>query len=171
MKIPNGVEAYAIIMSQYVQEYVNNVEKYLYERGLVLFKKVSTPLLKKYSPEVDGIPELYEREASYHQSLIGILRWMVEMGRLDICMEVSAMSSFVTMPREGNFQKLLHLFAYLKIHHNAHKVFDPSYPEIYEEDIKKHDWSDIYGYEPETVPYNAPMPLGSEFMMRDYVDA
>ena len=68
VKIPNGVEAYAIIMSQYVQEYVNNVEKYLYERGLVLFKKVSTPLLKKYSPEVDGIPELYEREASYHQS-------------------------------------------------------------------------------------------------------
>ena len=37
-------------MSQYVQEAVKNVEKYVYERGLVLLKKVLTPLLTNYSP-------------------------------------------------------------------------------------------------------------------------
>ena len=80
------------------------------------------------------------------------------------------MSYFFKMPREGHFQQLIHLFAYLKINHNARIMFDPSYPEINEEDFKKHYWSDLYGDEPEPVPSNAPMPLGSEFMMRDYVD-
>ena len=94
---------------------------------------------------------------------------MVKMGRLDICMKVSAMSSFVSMPREGNFQQLLHMFAYLKIRHNAHIVLDMSYPEIDEEDFKKKYWGDVYGNDPDTVPSNIPMPLGSEFIMRDYV--
>ena len=80
------------------------------------------------------------------------------------------MSYFVAMPIEGHFQQLLHLFAYLKIHHNARKVFYPYYPDKDEEDIKKHDWSHMYGYPPETVLLNAPMPLGSKYMIRAYVD-
>ena len=50
-------------------------------------------------------------------------------------------------------------------------MFDPSYPEIYEEDFKKHDWIDIYGDDLEPVPSNAPIPLGIEFIIRDYVIA
>ena len=70
------------------------------------------------------------------------------MGRLDICMEVSVMSSFDTIPREVNLQQLLQFFAYLNIHHNYQIVFDPSYLEIDEEDFNKHDWSDIYRNDP-----------------------
>ena len=44
---PNGVETYAIGMSQYVQESVKSVEKYLHDRGLALLEKASTPLLTK----------------------------------------------------------------------------------------------------------------------------
>ena len=69
------------------------------------------------------------------------------MGRLDIYMEVSTIPSFVAMPREGHLQKLLHLLVYFNIHHNNRIVFDPSYPDIYEEYFKKHDWSDLYGNE------------------------
>ena len=147
------------------------MEKYLHDRGLALLKNVSTPLLINYSPEVDGIPDLDEMEAAFYQSLIGIMRCVVEMVRLDICMEVFAILSFVAMPREGHFQQLMHLFAYLKIHHKDQIVFDPSYPEIDEEDFNKHDWSDLYGYDSDLVTYSKPMPLGSEFMMRAYVDA
>ena len=67
MQLPNGVEAYAISMIQYVQEAVKNVEKYLHGRGLSLLEKVSTPLLTNYSPEVDGSPDLDEREAAFYQ--------------------------------------------------------------------------------------------------------
>ena len=85
-----------------------------------------------------------EKEAAFYQLSILIIRWMVEIGLLDIYMEVSVMSSFSEMPREGHFQQLLHLFAYLKIHHKSQIVFDPSYPEIDEEYFNKHDCSDMY---------------------------
>ena len=58
MQILNGFEAYSISMSRYVQEDVKKLEGYLHDRGLALLKKASTPLLKNYSPEVDGSPDL-----------------------------------------------------------------------------------------------------------------
>ncbi len=36
--------------------------------------------------------------------LIGMLQWMVEIGRVDILTEVSLMSSYMAMPREGHYQ-------------------------------------------------------------------
>ena len=56
-----------------MQEAVKNVERYLHDRGLALSKKASAPLLTNYSPEVDGIPDLDEREVDLYQSLIGIM--------------------------------------------------------------------------------------------------
>ena len=58
VQIINGVEAYSISMSRYVQEAFKNVERYLHDRGLALLKKASTPLLTNYSPGIDGSPEL-----------------------------------------------------------------------------------------------------------------
>ena len=77
VQLTNGVEAYAISMIQYVQEAVNNLEKYLHNRGLAFLKKASTPLFTNYRPEVDGSSYMDEREAAFYKSLIGILRWMV----------------------------------------------------------------------------------------------
>ena len=34
--------------------------------------------------EIDISPELNATDAAYYQSLIGILQWMVELGRVDI---------------------------------------------------------------------------------------
>ena len=68
-------------------------------------------LPKDYRPEIDVTEELGDEDASYYQSLIGILRWMVELGRVDICTEVSMMSSHLSMPRRGHLEALLHVFA------------------------------------------------------------
>ena len=51
------------------------------------------------------------------------------MGRIDICIEVSVMSSYVAWPREL-LQELLKICAYLKCHHNTRLVFDPSYLDL-----------------------------------------
>ena len=155
VQLPNGVNAYTMSMSQYVQEAVKNVEQYLKKRDLTLVKKASTPMTANYSPELDGSEELGGDDATYYQSLIGVLRWIVEMGRMDICMEVSAMSLFVAMPREGHIQQVLHIFAYLKIHHNAQIVFDPSHPEIDDGLFEKQDWSSMYRTGKEPMPGNA----------------
>ena len=54
----------------------------------------------------------------------------MELGRVDINVEASMMSSHLAMTREGHMQKLLQVFVYLKKHMNTEMVFDPSEPEI-----------------------------------------
>lgn len=98
VQLLNGVEEYTMSMSQYVQEAGRNVEGYLRKRDLALPKKVSTPVTINYSPELDASDKLSIEDLMYYQSLIGILRWIVKMGRMDIYVEVSALSSFVAMP-------------------------------------------------------------------------
>ena len=66
-------------------------------------------------------PEL----ASYYQSLIVAMRWMVEIGRIDIVTEVSMMSSHNAYPREGHFQTVLHMMGYIKGRHNSHLANGP----------------------------------------------
>ena len=78
-------------------------------------------------------------DAAYYQSLIGILRWIVELGRVDVCLEVSMMSSHLALPREGHLEQVLHIFAYLKKHHNTELVYDPSDPVVDENDFKRRD--------------------------------
>ena len=55
---------------------------------------------------------------------------MVELGRVDIYLEVSMMSSHMAIPREGHLSQLFHTFAYLKKYHNTEMVFDPSDPIV-----------------------------------------
>ena len=54
---------------------------------------------------------------------------MVELGRVDVCLEVSMMSSHLALPREGHLEQVLHIFAYLKKYHNTELVYDPSDPD------------------------------------------
>ena len=77
-------------------------------------KHCNTLLTTSYRPELDiKSPELKPNDASYYMSLIGILRWIVELGRVDICLEVLMMSSRMALPREEHLRELFHIFAYL----------------------------------------------------------
>ena len=51
--------------------------------------KAPAPMSNEYRPKIDISPELNATDAAYYQSLIGIVRWMVELGRVDITTEVS----------------------------------------------------------------------------------
>ena len=79
-------------------------------------------------------------KASYYQSLIGILRWVVKLGQIDICCEVSMMATCVALPRYGHLNALYRIFGYLKTHHNAKMVFDPSHPRIDDNAFPDKDW-------------------------------
>jgi hypothetical protein len=41
---------------------------------------------------LDETDELDDNKANYYQSLIGILQWVAELGRIDIAFEVSTMA-------------------------------------------------------------------------------
>ena len=158
--------------AKHVQEAVSNVEKKLSEKGGKLPKTgTSAPFPRDYQPELDTTPELNPEQANYYQSQIGILRWIVEIGRLDIITEVSTLSTFLAAPREGHLQCIHHVYGYLKRKHNSRMVFDPTYPSVNPDHFLERDWSNCYGDVQEAVPPDAPDPLGSSVDLRLYVDS
>ena len=134
VELKTGVKCWEFGSYQYVQASVKITEKYLRDLHAIgdtryrLPKRARTPMQTSYRPELDVTPDLSCKYASYFQSLIGVLRWIVELGRVDICLECSILSSHLALPREGHLDQALHIVAYLKSHHNAELVFDPTYP-------------------------------------------
>ena len=114
---------------------------YLENRNQKLVPKAPTLLTSGYSPEIDVTAELDAADASYHHSLIGIISWIVELGRIDTNCEILMMSSHLALPREENLEEVLHVFAYLKKHMNSEVVFYPTTPEIYIDIFQKKYWS------------------------------
>jgi hypothetical protein len=108
---------------------------------------------------------------SYYQSQIGILRWMVELGRIDIITEVSELASHLASPREGHLEAVFRIFSYLKYKKNSVMIFDPSYPEIDHDNFPKRDWNNFYGEVKEELPPLMPTPLGKEVILRLYCDS
>jgi len=117
--LENGNKAWAFGSCQYVQSAVKNVEDHLAKAGEKLPFKAPTPLSSGYRPEIDVSSKLGNSDASYFHSLVGVLRWIVELGRVDIDVEVSMMSSHLALPRVGHLKEIYHIFAYLKAHSNA----------------------------------------------------
>ena len=170
--LENGADAWSFSSSQYVQNAVHNVEEYLSKQNKALPRKATAPFSSNYRPETDTSPELDPFQANYYQSLIGVLRWIVELGRIDINVEASLMASCMALPRQGHLDQLFHIFAYLKNKHNTEMVFDPSEPDIDYKLFEKQDWRDtVYGESKEQLPPNMPQPRGQGFKLVTYVDS
>jgi hypothetical protein len=121
--------------------------------------------------EMDVTPELSPVMANYCQTQIGVLRWCVELGHIDIVTEVSLLSSHLCLPREGHLNTVFQLFSHLANNHNARVVFDPTYPVIDKYAFVKANWKAMYGDVKEALPPDAPLPLGKEVDLRLYVDS
>ena len=55
-----------------------------------------------------------------------MLRWAIELSRIDICYKVSVLSQHLALPRQGHLEMVYHIFAYLNKHENSKIVFDPT---------------------------------------------
>jgi len=102
-------------------------------------------------------------------SRIGVLHWAVELGRIDICTEVSIMAAFAASPRKGHLEAVYHIFAYLKRHDRSRLVFDASRPNNVEQSLP--DWTDFYKDVKEQIPKDSPEPLGKSVEMTAYIDS
>ena len=111
---------------------------------------------------MDTTNELDEDQATYYQSQIGILYWIVELGRIDISTEVSLVASHVALPRKGHLHTVFHIYAYLKKWYNSRLALDPSYPSIDMRTFHQADWRDFNGDVKEAIPDNAPEPRGNQ---------
>ncbi len=168
------MKAWAFGSCQYVQSAVRNVEDRLAKAGEKLPYKAPTPLSSGYRPEIDVSPELEETDASHFHSLVGVLWWIVELGRVIIDVEVFMMSSHLALPQVGHLKEIYHIFAYLKAHSNTKMVFDPMPVTLDMSLFEQQDWSYLpYGCEGlvEELPSNMPKPCGPSMTMQVYVDA
>jgi hypothetical protein len=169
--MPNGVAAWGMSSSKYVQAAVQNVQEYLKNNGdMKLKKKASAPFEATYRAEIDESPVLGPKLANYFQSQIGILRWCAELGRIDIITEVSMLSTFLCMPRECQLDAVYHLFAYLSLCNNARVVFDPTYHDVDMRAFIKTDWKPMYGDAKEAITPNTPVTRGKSIDLRLFVD-
>jgi hypothetical protein len=156
---------------EYVKAAVANVEAALVASGQRLPSRCTTPIQSNYRPELDTTPELNLKGMRYYQEQIGVLRWAVELGRIDIAMEISMLSTHLAAPREGHLQQVYHCFAYLKAKPKRTLAFDSQHPMIDESRFEKCDWHDFYRGAQEPIPGDAPEPRGNVVSTHCFVDA
>jgi hypothetical protein len=88
-----------MLSDSYVKCAIKEVQQALDEQGeKPLPNKVGTPLVTGYRPEADTTAELDDSRAKYYQGLIDVLRWMIELGRIDIMASVAMLSHFFANP-------------------------------------------------------------------------
>jgi hypothetical protein len=116
--------------------------------------------------------ELDDAGLSRFRQLIGILRWAIELGRVDIYFEVAVLSQYLASPRQGHLEAVYHIFAYLKTHPKQKIVFDPYDPGVDPQSISDDvDWTKYYGEMKEELPPDMPEARGNPVQIHCFVDA
>lgn len=173
-QLPNGIYAWGLSPSKYVNQAVKNCQTHLTEKLNDKYKiptRADNPFATDYCTDSDVSEPLDDECSSFFQHLIGVMRWMVELGRVDIAVEVSLLSSYLAYPREGHLEAAIHIIGYLRQKHNTRLIFDPTYPKINENDFPQFDWTEFYGDVTEAIPTDMPKPLGKEVEIRMMVDS
>jgi hypothetical protein len=162
---------WAMSSSLYVKRAIDDVETELAKIDKRLPTKCTAPMSGGYRPECDQSAELEAERTSYYQGLIGILRWMCELGRIDLLVPVSMLSRYLMGPRVGHLEQAFHIFGYLKAHPRSTVVFDDTEPSFDERRFRKCDWAEFYPDAAEAIPPNMPEPRGRGISMTCFVDA
>ena len=111
VQLEDGSVAWSTTSKKYYRAAIENVERMLEMEGsqpLKVFgsKAGERPYPAPYRPEVDVTKVLGDDLHSRYLQLIGVLRWAIELGRIDIITEVSVLSQHQCNPREGQLNAL-----------------------------------------------------------------
>ncbi len=115
-QLANGVWEWGLSPSRYVAQAVKNCANHLKEKlngRYTMPSKADNPFPTDYSPDLDKSKPLDAECSSFYQHLIGVMRWMVELGHIDIATELSLLFSHLAYPQEGHLHVALHIMSYL----------------------------------------------------------
>ena len=156
---------------EYLKQSIMIIEQKLEKKGMTIPKRCITPLTSGYHPAVDVSPELDAEDTQFYQECVGMLRWAVELGRVDILLEVALISQYLANPRRSHLDQIYHIFGYLKQVGKRTIYLDPDYPNISEDRFTKFDWEDFYKDAKEQISPNAPDPRGKSVELHTFVDS
>ena len=163
----------------YTREFLRVSEKIISGLGLKLPLKGKHPFSNiQYRPEEDVTDFCNELQIQAYQQIIGMLRWMVELGRVDILYETTVLSSCMISPRIGHLKQLINIVSYLKNHDRSTLIMDPHRLDIQwtgsDEDHpekRRAIMKTIYRDAIEDLPSNAPECRGKEVELSAYCDS
>ena len=114
VQLPDGRRQWAMLSNTYVKNLVKVAENLLVEdgTGLSLKSTARSHFPSGYRAELDVTKELDKTMASRFMQLNGILRWAIELGRIDIYTEVSQLSQHQALPREGHLEVAYRIVVY-----------------------------------------------------------
>ena len=75
-------------------------------------KRAKRPTRMSYRPELDVSQVLNPKESEEYQQFVGIARWIIELGKVDILYEVLLLSSHLDIPWKGHREALMGIFVY-----------------------------------------------------------
>ena len=122
------------------------------------------PLTQGYKPELDVTDKCDGEHQSCYQQMIGILRWTVELGLIDIQVEVAILSQYQAPARQGGLEALYLIFRFLWKNPKKRLVMDPKEPEVDEcvfNNTAK--WMEFYGDMTEEDPPTCHHHLEGQF--------
>ena len=96
-----------------------------------------------YDQELDTSPDLEPDEASYYLTVIGSLKWMIELWRIDIITKVSLLSSHIVLPRKGFLDASVYFMAHVGQRFISRLMYDLLYLEIDHNVFYNLDWSEF----------------------------
>jgi hypothetical protein len=156
---------------KYITECILRIEKMF---GIL--PKATTPMNANDHPELDDSTILRDDEHRKFQMLIGMLNWVVTIGRLDVAHATMSLSRFSACPRKGHLERVLKVFGYLKRRPNRRIAVDSSDPDYvgFDNDFAK-DYVQILGEDypeaTEAVDTNLPPALVDELTVTAFVDS
>ena len=117
MQTDDGSVASRLSCYDYLTNAVQQVKDEFAKVDLTLkqFETGLRPYPSNYRPEMDINQVLDEEKTNRSQQLIGILRYAIELGRIDILTEVNCLSQHPAEPREGHLIAVYKIFKYLSL--------------------------------------------------------
>ena len=85
---------------KYLKEVIRNMEENMNIEGIFFTSKTIQPVSSLvYQPELDGTKLFVYYQTKYYQNLVGIVRWSVEIGSINIQFEITYLSRYLIQPR------------------------------------------------------------------------
>ena len=110
----DGTEFWMMSADKYVKAAVENVKYKLANSNCRIPYRCNTSMATTYHPSEYMTKKINAEGMQVYQELIGILHWEVEIGRVDILLELSLLSSQLALTRVGHLQAVYRVFGYLK---------------------------------------------------------
>lgn len=139
-----------------------------------------TPFLtNEYRPKLEATNYCDANFHTIYLNITGMLRWMIELGRVDILHKVSLLSQYIALPRLGHLEHALNIFKYIKANlKQGWLVFDLLDYDLEWTPIRANEippieqamaMKDFYHEVEDPIPYKTPNPLDEDVNISCFV--